>query len=324
MSANGKRPAARLIAIFWRSGGVAALAALTAAAPAATSKTPEACSAGVAVQILGSGGPIAESDRAGSSAIVWIDGKAAILVDAGSGAFLRYAQSGARFEDHRAIALTHFHADHVADLTAILNSGSFSDRTDPLPIIGPSGSSDFPGLRAFLQALFNPSTGSFKYLSGYLDGSFGKARLVPIEIDPAAPVEPVRGITGDAAITPIPVEHGVVPALAFLIEVRGKTIVFAGDQNEFSDRFLAFLKGRHPDLLIVHNVIPEGPGQPRGLHRPPTQLGEMAAAIAPSLLVLSHNMKRALDRQIDGEAAIRKSYEGPMRLAADLDCFALT
>jgi ribonuclease BN (tRNA processing enzyme) len=278
----------------------------------------------VGVQILGSGGPIAESDRAGSSAIVWIDGKAAILVDVGSGAFLRYAQSGARFEDHRVIALTHFHADHVADLVAVLNSGGFSDRTEPLTIMGPKGSADFPGLSEHLQALFNPQSGAFSYLSGYLDGSSGKVRLVPIEVSSDAVPEPMVDSKTGARITAIPVEHGVVPALAYLIEVQGKSIVFAGDQNEFSDGFVTFLKNRNPDLLIVHNVIPEGPGQPRGLHRPPMQLGAMAAVINPKLLVLSHNMKRALDRQAEGEAAIRKSYKGPMRLAGDLDCYSLT
>ncbi|NCP49915.1 MAG: hypothetical protein GW850_12065 [Sphingomonadales bacterium] len=63
----------------------------------------ELCTAPVAVQILGSGGPIAEGHRAASSALVWIDGKAVLLVDAGSGAFVRYGESGANFADHRAI-----------------------------------------------------------------------------------------------------------------------------------------------------------------------------------------------------------------------------
>ncbi len=49
----------------------------------------------------------------------------------------------------------------------------------------------------------------------------------------------------------------------------------------------------------------------------------MAAAIDPKLLVLSHNMQRALVRQQEGEAAIRQHYEGPMVVADDLACFAL-
>jgi ribonuclease BN (tRNA processing enzyme) len=47
----------------------------------------------------------------------------------------------------------------------------------------------------------------------------------------------------------------------------------------------------------------------------------MAGAIKPRLLILSHNMKRATDRQEEGEAAIRRNYGGPMVVAKDLDCF---
>lgn len=299
-----------------------ALAASVAIASASSSVAMAKCQGPLALQILGSGGPIAEGSRAGSSAIVWIDGKAAVLMDAGSGSFIRYGEAGARFEDHRAIALTHFHADHVSDLDAILNSGGFSDRTEELPIIGPSGSEDFPGLVDHLRALFDPEKGAFRYLSGYFDGSSGRAILRPIEVDVEGTPESFVDEASGVKITPIPVDHGVVPALGFLIEIRGKTIIFAGDQSEASTRFEEALAGRAPDILVAHNVIPEGPGQPRGLHRPPTALGELAAAINPKLLVLSHNMQRALVRQAEGEAAIRQNYKGPMTVANDLDCFA--
>lgn len=281
------------------------------------------CAAPVAVQILGSGGPIAEGSRAGSSAIVWIDGKAAVLVDAGSGAFVRYGEAGINFADHRAILITHFHADHVSDLVAILNSGGFSDRTEVLPIMGPAGSADFPGMTDHLRSLLDANNGAFRYLSGYLDGSFGRPKLLPMDADttgvPPAYVDPVI----DLKITPLPVEHGVVPALGYMIETGGKVIVFSGDQNDMSDRFEAALKGRKPDVLIAHNVIPGGEGQPIGLHRPPASIGTLAAAIDPKLLLLSHNMNRALVRLEEGEAAIRESYKGPMVVANDLDCFAL-
>lgn len=297
--------------------GIAAIAAGILVVPQAQA----ACSAPVALQILGSGGPIAEGPRAGSSAIIWLEGKAVLLIDAGSGAFVRYGEAGARFEDHLAIAITHLHADHAADLDAILNSGGFSQRSEDLPIIGPVGSDYFPGLRAHLRALFDAKTGAFGYLSGYLDGSEGKAKLVPVE----AGGEQLSLVIEDAAqqlkVTAIPVEHGVVPALGYLVELRGKTIVFAGDQNAMSTGFVDALAGRRPDILVAHNVIPEGEGQPRGLHRPPASIGEMAAAINPHLLVLSHNMQRALVRQEEGEAAIREHYKGRMVVADDLACF---
>ena len=247
-----------------------------------------------AMQILGSGGPVAEGHRAGSSAVIWQNGKAVLLIDAGSGAFVRYGQAGVKFADHKAILITHFHGDHVADLAAILNNGGFANRREPLPIIGPAGNAEFPGVAEHLDALLNEKSGAFRYLSGYLDGRFELPQLQPQEIDVSRKGLQTIIVRPDMRISAISVHHGEVPALGFLIEANGKKIVFSGDQSFLSDDFVGVLKGLKPDILVMHNVIPEGEGQPRGLHRWPASIGEAASAISPSLLVLSHNMQRAL------------------------------
>ena len=71
---------------------------------------------GVSLQILGSGGPVADDERSSSSYLVWIDGKSKILVDIGGGGFLRFGEAGAQMDDLEHIAISHFHADHSADL----------------------------------------------------------------------------------------------------------------------------------------------------------------------------------------------------------------
>jgi len=59
----------------------------------------------VEFEVLGSGGPEIDG-RASASYIVWIDNKARVLIDAGSGSMLRFEQSGAKIEDLEAIVLT--------------------------------------------------------------------------------------------------------------------------------------------------------------------------------------------------------------------------
>ena len=60
----------------------------------------EQCPAtGVAVQILGSGGPLAGTGRASSSYAVWVDGRSRVMVDAGGGSFLRVGESGVQLAD---------------------------------------------------------------------------------------------------------------------------------------------------------------------------------------------------------------------------------
>ena len=281
------------------------------------------CSGRLSVEVLGSGGPIAESGRASTGYLVWIDGRARLLIDAGGGVFLRYAESGARFNDLDAVLITHFHADHVADLPAILNSGTFDGRRRPLAIVGPRGNEYFPGVGAFLGANFDGRTGAYRYLSGFLDGRFNLPRLEPIEVDPSDDrVVRVR-VAPDVELTAIPVRHMEIPALGYVLRVDGQTIVFAGDQSVESAFFEETLVGTNPALLIVHHAISEAPGQPRGLHRSPSSIGDLAAALGAGRLVLGHNMRRALDAQDQGMAAIRQAYAGPIDIAADHSCFVV-
>jgi ribonuclease BN (tRNA processing enzyme) len=59
------------------------------------------------------------------------------------------------------------------------------------------------------------------------------------------------------------------------------------------------------------------------LHATPARIGEVAAAIDPGTLVLSHFMARSL-RNLDANlASVRASFDGEIRLADDLACYEL-
>lgn len=297
-----------------------------AAASLPRAEQPAACPAqGAALQVLGSGGPIAEADRAGTSYLLWIEGEPRLLIDAGSGSFVRFAQAGARAASLDAIALTHLHADHAGDLVDILNTLGFEGRTAPLAVIGPDAAPRFPGTGAFLARLIGPERGAFAYNGGFLDGSENKPRLAARDIATQGGEGPpvALDVADDYTLTAYPVQHGPVPALGYAIGVDGKTIVITGDQNAFSEAFASALDGSQPAILFAHHVINGEAGQPRGLHRTPEEIGALAGALEPGRLVLTHNMERSLGRIEDGLAAIARSYNGPVSVAADLDCYAL-
>ena len=79
---------------------------------------------GVAVQVLGSGGPEMRG-RASASYLVWVDGKAKVLVDSGGGSALRFGESGAKVADFDAVLFSHFHSDHSADFPVLVKSSHF-------------------------------------------------------------------------------------------------------------------------------------------------------------------------------------------------------
>jgi ribonuclease BN (tRNA processing enzyme) len=302
-----------------------ALAALVLASakPALADMSATCPAAPVTIQVLGSGGPIAEG-RAGTSYLLRIDGVPRVLIDAGAGSFTRFGQAGATLSTLDAIVITHLHVDHAGDLIGVLTSGSFEDRTEPLPVFGPSGGGRFPGVAEYLRAELDPKKGAYRFLSGYLTGTEGKPKLAVTEVTTAGGNAPGRTVALPHGIqlTLLPVHHGDVPAFGVEISAGGRHIVITGDQSRFSTAFASTLTNTRPDLLIAHHVVPEGDGQPLGLHRNPTSIGELAAAVQPRRLVLTHNMRRSLDRLDEGQRAIRVNYTGPLSVAADLDCYA--
>ncbi|QTD56711.1 MBL fold metallo-hydrolase [Parasphingorhabdus cellanae] len=273
-----------------------------------------------ALQVLGSGGPIADDHRAGASNILWIDGKARLLVDAGSGAFVRYGEAGIDFNDHDAILFTHLHGDHASGLPALLNNGAFAARTEALTIAGPSGNDQFPSTVGYLDALIGKDRGALRYLHPYLEDNDALPRLTIQNIDSSKTGLQRVWDQDDLQVDAIAVHHLDVPALAYIIRAKGKTIVMAGDQSFLSEDFVQTLAGTKPDLLVMHNAITMADGQPRGLHRDPKSIGETAGALDAKTLLLTHHMQRAVNVQDQVNAAIAKNYGGPVLLADDLSC----
>lgn len=286
-------------------------------APALAASAPCPAPAGPVLQVLGSGGPIADDGRASTSYLVWVDGRARVLIDAGGGAFLRFGEAGAAFADLDFVGLSHFHTDHSADFAALLKSGNFSDRERNLPVAGPGEGGPFPGLNAWLKALLARDGGAYGYLGSYLDGKGPTVALSPREVSASGVVDVFANER--VKVEALPVPHGIVPALAFRVSVGDQIFVFASDQNGGDPAFVDFAKGA--SILVMHLVVPEGvTGVGRRLHAPPSVIGAIAAETDAGKLVLSHFMARSL-RDLDANvAAVREAYDGDIVLVEDLGC----
>jgi len=274
---------------------------------------------GVAVQVLGSGGPELQDKRASSSYLIWQDGRPRVLIDAGGGSALRFGESGAQMSQLDAILFTHFHVDHSADFSALIKSSWFEDRNRPLPIYGPTGNDFMPSTTEFVADFFGEPRGAYRYLSELLvPGEPSSYKLQPHNVAGSdKPAVVFRG--GDLAISSVRVVHGPVPALAWRIDLAGKLIVFSGDTNGEGD--LAQLAA-NADLLVAHNAVPEGAtGVERRLHMPPSVIGQIAAGAHVKQLVLSHRMLRTLGKEAETQSEIQKRYSGLIHFANDLDCF---
>lgn len=297
-----------------RSGIVCLLALLSMSSGASA----QSCGAHpIAVQILGSGGPMINRDRASTSYLLWIDARAKILIDMGGGAFLRFGQAQAKLSDLSLVAISHLHPDHVSDLPALLWLSNFT-RKEPLPIVGPSGNDLVPDFPTFLSRLFDAKHGAFQVLGTTLGGppvaGVGGGVRLEVSVVDVTKAEPStvfdqQGVT----MTALGIPHGNIPTLAYRVQVRGASIVFSSDQTGTNPKFVDFARGAN--VLIMHLAI--AAGATSSLHAPPSVVGRVAQEAGVGRVIISHIGQFDLDAAITD---LKKVYTGPLTVGADLQC----
>ena len=265
----------------------------------------------VEIEILGSGGPEIDG-RASASYLIWVDNKARLLVDTGSGSMLRFEQSKADLSDLDAIALTHLHIDHVVDLPSYVKAGYFTRRSAPLPILGPVSNAYFPSTTEYIQLLFGVK-GAYRYMSDVLTPQSDSFEILPENIDaPQIQTQQFKHFK----LSILNVNHGIVPALAFRIDVGSKSVVISGDTSNTNHQLEKL--SRNADLFIAHHAIPEVHGTyANKLHMTPGIIGDVAAKSHVKKVLLSHRMRRTIGKEAASLKIISSKYKGAVVFAED-------
>jgi len=278
---------------------------------------------GAWLQVLGSGGPEVQDQRASSSYLIWVNGKAKALIDSGGGSALRFGQSQANMTDIDVVLFSHLHIDHSADFPALIKSSFFENRHRDLPVFGPTGNQALPSTTDFVQRLFS-AQGVWPYLHDFLPGesSYGyeiKAKNISVDSDAIQ-----HAFNNDLFdISAVKVHHGPLPSLAWRVDVKHYgSVTFSGDMNgEFG---LLPTLAKDSDILVAHHAIPESAqGVARFLHMPPSVIGEQAAEAHAKSVVLSHRMLRSLGKEKESLALIKARYDGRVSFADDLSCYEI-
>lgn len=304
----------------------AILVAVFAALPAVGEDVlyPDACDgAGVRLQVLGSGDADLTDGRAANSYLIWIDGKARVLVDTGAGSALRFGESGARASDIDAILLTRLDAAHTLDFPSIVAAAEREERTDPLPLYGPTGGRLAPSTVTFVRTLLDGTRGAYRELSSVLNPLAKDGfKLQPHDVRTRAPSVGVRRNEKEIVeVTVSPQVHAAAtyvveqprPVLAWRVRIGEQNIVMGGtlvDDSEHLERL-----AQEADLLIADDI-----GEPA---KRKSRVGHFAAQTKAKRLVLTRRTRETLGAQEAIQAAVREEYSGPLAFADDLDCFAL-
>ncbi|RKZ94843.1 MAG: MBL fold metallo-hydrolase [Gammaproteobacteria bacterium] len=276
----------------------------------------------VQLQVLGSGGPELGDQRASSSYLIWMNGKALVLIDAGAGSSLNFEKSGAKFEDVEAVVFTHLHVDHSADFPAFIKASFFTPRDRDLAVYGPTGNELMPATSEFVENLLGDQ-GVFRYLNNYVNRSKeSEFHLQTVDVPLGQQKAQNYRLSKNLSLNAISVHHGPVSALAWRVNVFDCSITFSGDMSN-SYQSLPIL-AEDTDILVMNNAVPESAGGiATRLHVRPSEIGKIASNAGAKKVVLSHRMIRTLGREQETEHYIKQFYSGPIEFADDLDLFIL-
>ncbi len=281
------------------------------------------------IVMLGTGTPIPDPDRSGPAIAIIVD-SVAYLFDAGVGVVRRATEAGRhgvaafapsspgaqpapRFDR---VFLTHLHSDHTLGLADVILTPWVQGRKAPLDVYGPADTDDL--------------------VDGILDGNaVDIAERVASAGGPGSEgwkvrVHKVRAglVYRDARVTvhAFAVPHGgLAESYGYRIETPDRVIVISGDTRALVE-IAAQCNGC--DVLIhevysdagLANVPPVRQPYHRLAHTSATQLGDIATAARPGLLVLHHQLFfGASDDTLLAE--VRSRFSGKVVSARDLDIY---
>lgn len=216
-----------------------------------------------------------------------------LLLDCGSGTVHRMAALGIEWSSITHVAITHFHADHIADLPMLLMGwrwGQLPARQEPVTLFGPIGTS------ALLERMASV------YGAWMLDPGF------PLTIHELAPHDAIA-LTESVSLSTHPVPH-TLESVAYSVSDGKARLVYTGDTG-YDEELARWASGC--DVLLAECSLPD-PMAVRE-HLTPTQVGALASLAGTGRLVLTHFYPPV--EMIDIIAEVAGRYAGPTVLATD-------
>jgi ribonuclease BN (tRNA processing enzyme) len=266
---------------------------------------------------LGTGTPVPNPERSGPATAVVV-GRRVFLFDAGSGVMRRMAAAGLPIDGMTAAFITHLHSDHTLGLPDLVLTSWVMGRSTPMRLHGP------PGLRRMTDHLVAAwAEDTVVRVTGLERGRPGGYR-----VDVRETTGGVVYDSGGVTVTAIRVPHGEWEhAFAYRVDARGRSIVISGDTrpSEALERAASgvdvLIHEVYPATRVATENRPGGELWPRYLrdvHTSDEELGKLAAAAKPRLLLLTQVLFMGAGEQEVLDGVRRGGFTGRVTIAKDL------
>ena len=238
--------------------------------------------------IIGCAGSFANVESAASSYLIEHDGFA-LLLDLGNGALGALA----RYMDVAevdAVALSHAHLDHCADVGGLYVTRRYDPRgiADRIPILGP------PGVAARMDEIYGLT---------HDDASTMRSVFDFVEYDGTTHT------VGPFTIDSIPVVH-CIPAFALRVSAGGRTLVYSGDTGLCQALIDASIGA---DVALYEASYVESADNPVDMHLTGAEGGRAATEAGVERLILTHLVAWNDDDEVLADA--RSTYGGDLMKA---------
>jgi ribonuclease Z len=279
---------------------------------------------------LGTAMPFQRPAQAAPSFLVELGNGDKFLFDIGTGAAERLAALQIPYDFLDKVFIGHLHADHMGDLPALWVGGTINNRTRPLRIWGPSGTSPeygtahaIEGLKQFYNWDIATRRGAF-----VAEGQELEVHEFDYRGENAVIYEE-NGVT----IRSFPAVHAFDGAVSFRLDWNGLSFVFSSDtypNKWFNENAKNADVVVHECFVAVDDLI-ERMNFPveRALlvgaqvHTPPEAFGKVMSIVEPRMAIAYHFIND-FDTAPNILLGIRSTYDGPLTLAKDMLAWNVT
>lgn len=202
------------------------------------------------VVLCGTGGPLADPQRAGACTAIIAAGHV-MLVDVGPGSFETLDLANVPTAAVSTIFLTHFHSDHIGDLGEAATQSWIAGRKEVLDVYGPPGTTRV--VDGFASAYAQDADArNLHHGDVYLPRGLAAPRGHDVPLGEAAESDAEVWNRDGIRVTMFRVNHDPVrPAVGYRFDYRGRSVVVSGDTRKSAD-LIAHAKGVD---ILVHEAL---------------------------------------------------------------------
>ncbi len=272
---------------------------------------------------LGTGMPSVRPKQAAACWLVELGNGDKFLFDIGSGCHERLAAQKIPYDYLNKIFFGHLHVDHMGDLPSVWLGGTVMNRLVPLRVWGPSGSTPEYGTKVAMEHMVEMYKWDIGTRSGVIDFRGGELQVTEF---PYNGINEVIYDENGVVIRSIPAVHGLDGSVSFILEWNGLKFVYGSDTipNKW---YVEYAAGA--DVAVHECFLPatllvtkQGFSPLEALtvgtqgHTSPEQFGKVMSMVKPRLAI-GYHFYNDYDTEPLVRDRVRKTYQGPLSLAAD-------